>query len=63
MTTRSNQAPRGREAAFLGVCMVLAAALVRGAVLRGEVVSHAQLLFAYAPWQRHAPAGLPTVNP
>ena len=62
MPTRPYHALREREAAFVGVCVVLAVAVLPGAVFRGEVLSQAQLLFGYAPWQGHAPAGLPPVN-
>ena len=51
MFTRPFQGPRGRDAAFLAACLILAVAVVPGAILRGEVLSHSQLLFGYAPWQ------------
>jgi hypothetical protein len=62
MFTRPFQGPRGRDAAFLAACLILAVAIVPGALLRGDVLSHSQLLFEYAPWQGHAPGDLPPVN-
>ncbi len=48
---------------FILASLLLAATLVPGAFLRGEVLSQSSLLFQYPPWQGHAPADVATPNP
>jgi hypothetical protein len=50
-------------AVFTAVSLVLAAALVPGAFLRGEVLSQGTLLFEHEPWASHAPEDAAPANP
>jgi hypothetical protein len=48
---------------FTAACLVLVAALVPGAFLRGEVLSQGTLLYQHQPWQAHAPEDAAAANP
>lgn len=47
---------------FIAASIVLAAALIPGAFLRGEVLTQSSLLYAYQPWQPYAPADAAPAN-
>jgi len=48
---------------FIVASILLAAALIPGAFLRGEVLTQSSLLFQYPPWREHAPADAAPANP
>jgi hypothetical protein len=48
---------------FTAVSLVLVAALVPGAFLRGEVLSQSTLLYEHEPWASHAPEDAAPANP
>jgi hypothetical protein len=54
---------RSRPGRFIVASILLAAALIPGAFLRGEVLTQSSLLFQYSPWREHAPADAAPANP